>query len=71
VIDRLDREGLLPAITFIFSRVGCDGAVTQLLGRGTRLVPEDEGRAIRRTVQERVTEVAEGDLPVLGYHDFA
>ncbi|MDQ3382416.1 MAG: DEAD/DEAH box helicase [Actinomycetota bacterium] len=71
VIERLDREGLLPAITFIFSRAGCDGAVTQLLGRGTRLVPEEQGRAIRRTVQERVTEVAEGDLPVLGYHDFA
>ena len=28
VIDRLDREGLLPAIVFIFSRVGCDAAVT-------------------------------------------
>ncbi len=27
VIDRLDREGLLPAIVFIFSRVGCDAAV--------------------------------------------
>ena len=28
VVDRLDREGLLPAIVFIFSRVGCDAAVT-------------------------------------------
>ena len=27
VIERLEREGLLPAITFIFSRAGCDGAV--------------------------------------------
>ncbi|NEE59958.1 RNA helicase, partial [Streptomyces sp. SID8455] len=24
VIDRLDNEGLLPAITFIFSRAGCE-----------------------------------------------
>src|SRR5699024_6148971 len=27
VVARLDREGLLPAIGFIFSRAGCDGAV--------------------------------------------
>ena len=71
VIDRLDREGLLPAITFIFSRAGCEGAVTQLLARGTRLVPPEEGTRIRRLVEERVAEVDERDLPVLGYHDFA
>src|SRR5947208_8186733 len=29
VIARLDSEGLLPLITFIFSRVGCDAAVRQ------------------------------------------
>src|SRR5690606_34268771 len=50
VIDRLDREGLLPAITFIFSRVGCDSAVQQLLASGTRLVDDTESRAIRRLV---------------------
>ncbi|HLS46560.1 MAG TPA: DEAD/DEAH box helicase, partial [Ornithinicoccus sp.] len=70
VIDRLDREGLLPAITFIFSRAGCEGAVTQLLARRTRLVPPEEGERIRRLVETRVAEVDERDLPVLGYHDF-
>ena len=70
VIDRLDREGLLPAITFVFSRAGCDGAVTQLLARGTRLVSPEEGLRIRRLVEERVSEVDERDLPVLGFHDF-
>ena len=29
IIDRLDGAGLLPAITFIFSRAGCDAAVEQ------------------------------------------
>ncbi|HLS41471.1 MAG TPA: DEAD/DEAH box helicase [Ornithinicoccus sp.] len=70
VIERLDREGLLPAITFIFSRAGCDAAVSQLLAWGTRLLPEPEGRAVRRLVEERVAEVGDGDLAVLGYHDF-
>ena len=32
---RLDRDGLLPAITFIFSRAGCDAAVSQLLAART------------------------------------
>src|SRR5690606_11033977 len=29
VIERRERTGLLPAITFIFSRAGCDAAVMQ------------------------------------------
>src|SRR5699024_9347826 len=29
VVARLDREGLLPPIAYIFSRAGCDGAVDQ------------------------------------------
>lgn len=70
VIERLDREGLLPAITFIFSRAGCDSAVQQLLGRGTRLIPEEEGRRIRDLVSRRAAEVDPADLGVLGYHDF-
>src|ERR1700727_1858246 len=34
IIDRLDAAGLLPAITFIFSRAGCDPAVQQCLPAG-------------------------------------
>ncbi|MBK9724850.1 MAG: DEAD/DEAH box helicase [Actinomycetales bacterium] len=70
VVDQLDRAGLLPAITFIFSRVGCDAAVGQLLAAGVRLVPPDEGLRIRRIVEERVAGIAEEDLGVLGYWEF-
>ncbi|HMM96318.1 DEAD/DEAH box helicase [Phycicoccus sp.] len=70
VVEDLDREGLLPAITFIFSRVGCEAAVGQLLAAGTRLVPEREGDRIRRHVEERVESLADEDLGVLGYWDF-
>ena len=70
VIDELDRDGLLPAITFIFSRVGCEAAVGQLLAAGTRLIPEREGQRIRRHVEERVDSLADEDLSVLGYFDF-
>ncbi len=70
VIEELDRDGLLPAITFIFSRVGCEAAVGQLLAAGTRLIPDREGLRIRRHVEERVEALADEDLTVLGYFDF-
>jgi ATP-dependent RNA helicase HelY len=70
VIGELDHDGLLPAITFIFSRVGCEAAVGQLLAAGTRLIPEREGQRIRRHVEERVDSLADEDLAVLGYFDF-
>src|ERR671911_173190 len=64
------RDGLLPAITFIFTRVGWGAAVGQLLAAGTRLVPERDGQRIRRHVEERVESLADEDLSVLGYFDF-
>jgi len=70
VISRLDRDGLLPAITFIFSRIGCTSAVSQLLSNGMRLIPLAEGDRIRRTVEERIQGLADEDLGVLGYWEF-
>ena len=70
VIERLDDDGLLPAITFIFSRVGCEAAVGQLLAAGIHLIDEAEGRQIRRIVEERVSVLDEDDLAILGYWDF-
>ncbi len=70
VITRLEREGLLPAITFVFSRAGCDAAVGQLLAAGVRLIPEQQGARIRRHVEERMAALADEDLSVLGYWDF-
>ena len=70
VIAQLDREGLLPAITFIFSRMGCEGAVGQLLSSDTRLIPQREGERIRRHVEERMGSLADEDLGILGYFDF-
>ncbi len=70
VIDRLDREGLLPAIVFIFSRVGCDAAVTQCLSAGARLTSPEERDEIFAFVEQSCRHLPEDDLHVLGYHDF-
>ncbi|MGH3347762.1 MAG: DEAD/DEAH box helicase [Nocardioides sp.] len=70
VIDRLDREALLPAIVFIFSRVGCDAAVTQCLSANVRLTSPEERDAIYEYVEERCQHLPDEDRQVLGYHDF-
>jgi ATP-dependent RNA helicase HelY len=70
IIDRLDAEGLLPAITFIFSRAGCDAAVQQCLAAGLRLTTPDEARIIEDIAARRTGDIPDEDLAVVGYHDW-
>jgi ATP-dependent RNA helicase HelY len=70
IIDRLDGAGLLPAITFIFSRAGCDAAVQQCLAAGLRLTTPDEAQIIEDTASRRTADIPDEDLTILGYHDW-
>ncbi|WP_369256707.1 DEAD/DEAH box helicase [Geodermatophilus amargosae] len=70
VVERLDRAGLLPAITFIFSRNGCDAAVAQCLQSGLRLTDESERAEIARIVDERTGSLPDEDLHVLGFWEW-
>jgi ATP-dependent RNA helicase HelY len=70
VVDRLDSEGLLPAITFIFSRAGCEGAVQQFLRSNVRLLAQEDRLKVRALVSARTADIPREDLNVLGYHDF-
>ncbi len=70
VIERLDGAGLLPAILFVFSRAGCDAAVTQCLRSGLRLTTPDERAEIRDVVEARTASIASEDLTVLGYWEW-
>ncbi|MBK5307795.1 MAG: DEAD/DEAH box helicase [Frankiaceae bacterium] len=70
VIERLDREGLLPAITFIFSRAGCAAAVEQCLRSGLRLNTEEEAARVRQVVEARTESIPREDLRVLGYWEW-
>ncbi|HEY3736490.1 MAG TPA: DEAD/DEAH box helicase [Jatrophihabitans sp.] len=70
VITRLDNEGLLPAITFIFSRAGCDAAVQQCVRAGLWLTDEDEREEIEQIIGARVATIPDEDLDVLGYWDW-
>jgi ATP-dependent RNA helicase HelY len=70
VIEKLDRESLLPAITFIFSRKACDAAVKQCLQAGIRLTNEKERVRIREIVAKNIGNLAQDDLVVLGYYEW-
>ncbi len=67
VVERLAAEGLLPSITFVFSRAGCDDAARACLDAGVRLTEPAERAEIRAIAEERTAELGDRDLDVLGY----
>ena len=70
VIATLDSAGLLPAITFVFSRAGCDAAVQQCLRAPLRLTTDEERSRIAQIIDRRCADLAESDLIVLDYHQW-
>ena len=70
VIELLNREQLLPAITFIFSRVGCDAAVRQCLVAGVRLTTPEERHEIHETAIKYTQNIDEEDLELLGFQEW-
>ena len=70
VISRLDASGLLPVITFIFSRAGCDAAVEQCLIAGLRLTTPEEAELIQQVAERRTADIPPEDLTVLGYGEW-
>jgi len=66
-VDRLDSEGMLPGIVFVFSRAGCDQAVQQCVAAGLRLTDTRERQRLREIAETRTASLADADLEVLGY----
>lgn len=67
MIRALDREGLLPCITFIFSRTGCDAAVEQCLRAGLDLTTAHEKTLVAERVEQTARLLPVEDLEILGY----
>ncbi|MGV9793978.1 DEAD/DEAH box helicase [Gordonia sp. NPDC003422] len=70
LVARLDREGLLPAIGFIFSRVGCDAALAQCLRSGLTLLTPEESMQVDAVVDAHLTELSPADADVLGVDEW-
>ncbi|MEN9325198.1 MAG: hypothetical protein RL414_952, partial [Actinomycetota bacterium] len=70
VIEKLDREGMLPAITFIFSRKACAAAVKQCTESGLVLTTSEERSIIREVAFQKTQHIPDEDLSVLGFHEW-
>jgi len=70
IVALLDGKNMLPAVFFIFSRVGCDQAVRQVLKAGVRLTQKHERDEIRAIVEDRCRTLLDEDLGVLGYYEW-
>ena len=67
VAEYLADHGMLPAITFIFSRAACDDATQQCLRDGLRLTSSEERGRIREMTEAAVEGLSDDDLRTLGY----
>ncbi|MGO1949579.1 MAG: DEAD/DEAH box helicase, partial [Mycobacteriaceae bacterium] len=70
VVAQMRATSMLPAIYFIFSRAGCDGAVRQLLVDRVRLTTDAERDDILATVDAGVDGIPTEDLGVLGFRQW-
>lgn len=67
VLKELQSMEMLPAITFIFSRAGCDGALYQCLRSRMVLTSQEETAEIKAIVDKGVEGIPEEDLKVLDF----
>lgn len=67
VIRVLQSMKMLPAITFIFSRAGCDGALFQCLRSNLVLTSQEESERIEAIIDEGVAGIPLEDLEVLQF----
>jgi len=70
IVEKLNSEAMLPAISFIFSRVGCDSAVRQCLNAGVRLTTTEERTQIRECALRHTRNIVEEDLETLGFSEW-
>ncbi|WP_375544545.1 DEAD/DEAH box helicase [Corynebacterium appendicis] len=67
VVEALKGRDMLPAIVFIFSRAGCDGALFQCLRSRKELTTPEEAERIKEIADQGVEGIPEEDLDVLNY----
>lgn len=70
MVRALDKQGLLPAICFIFSRAGCDGAVSHCVSADITLTTPEQQQTIRAYIAEATSHLDTCDLNTLGYYEW-
>ena len=67
VVEHLAFLDMLPAIYFVFSRIGCDDSASRVAGSGIRLTDDYEREEIRHRVEQGTAHLESSDLRALGY----
>ena len=67
VVEHLAFLDMLPAIYFVFSRIGCDESAARVADAGVRLTDDGEREEIRRRAEEGTAHLEWSDLRALGY----
>lgn len=70
IVEKLREQEYLPAIYFIFSRAGCDAAVTQCIKDGIALTNKEEREEIAAVIARRTSDLPNEDYGVLGYYEW-
>lgn len=70
-IDKLREREYLPAIYFIFSRAGCDAAVSQCIAAGLSLTNNEEKAEIRSAIARRTASLPHEDFTILGFYEWS
>ena len=70
VIEKLHHAQYLPVIYFIFSRAGCDAALSQCIREGISLTTTEEKLKIREVIAERTHELPTEDFGVLNFYEW-
>lgn len=70
VVRSLRRAHLLPAIIFVFSRQGCDAAVSQLMSSDLVLTSTEEARRLREIAERHGAALTEDERHALGWNRF-
>jgi ATP-dependent RNA helicase HelY len=70
VAEVLDRERMLPAINFIFSRAGCDKAVDACIHADLRFTTGEEAQRIAEFAELRASDIDDDDLRALRFGTF-
>jgi ATP-dependent RNA helicase HelY len=68
-VARLDEEGMLPAIYFVFSRLGCDRSVQFLMQAGLNLNTPSERSRVLEITDLRTAWIEDQELAALGFYE--
>lgn len=70
IIEKLQHNSYLPVIYFIFSRAGCDAALSQCVREGLSLTTSEEKALIREVIASKTQDLPVEDFGVLNFYEW-